>query len=68
MGLKINADRLNETLHQTCQWGAAHRYGEGPTQTGMARLSLSDDDARVRRWFAEETQKLGCELKLDQMG
>ncbi|KAI0409452.1 amidase [Xylaria palmicola] len=66
--LKINADRLNETLHHTCQWGAAHRYGEGPTQTGMARLSLSDDDARARRWFAEETQKLGCELKLDRMG
>jgi hypothetical protein len=26
-GLKINADRLHETLHQTCQWGAAHPYG-----------------------------------------
>lgn len=26
--LKINADRLNETLHYTCQWGAANRYGE----------------------------------------
>jgi hypothetical protein len=26
--LKINADRLWETLHQSCEWGAAHRYGE----------------------------------------
>lgn len=26
--LRINADRLWETLHQTCEWGAAHRYGE----------------------------------------
>lgn len=26
--LKINADRLWKTLHQTCEWGAAHRYGE----------------------------------------
>ncbi|KAI1390815.1 amidase [Hypoxylon trugodes] len=67
-GLKINADRLQETLHYTCQWGAAHRYGDGPTQTGMARLSLSDDDASVRRWFSEETRKLDCELKIDKMG
>ncbi|KAL7955606.1 hypothetical protein V8C34DRAFT_291105 [Trichoderma compactum] len=67
-GFRINADRLLETLHHTCQWGAAHRYGDGPTETGMARLSLSDDDAQVRRWFAEETQKLGCSLVVDQMG
>lgn len=26
--LKINADRLWETLHETCKWGAAHPYGE----------------------------------------
>lgn len=38
------------------------------TQTGMARLSLSDDDARVRRWFAEQIQELGCSLTVDQMG
>ncbi|KAJ6442449.1 n-carbamoyl-l-amino acid hydrolase [Purpureocillium lavendulum] len=67
-GLKINADRLNKTLHETCQWGAAHRYGSGPTQTGMARLALTDDDARARRWFAEEVKRLGCSLTVDQMG
>ncbi|KAH6662677.1 putative beta-alanine synthase [Plectosphaerella plurivora] len=67
-GLTINADRLNETLHETCKWGAANRYGDAPTQTGMSRLSLSDDDARVRRWFAEETTSLGCSVTLDQMG
>ncbi|KAL7813354.1 hypothetical protein V8C26DRAFT_405677 [Trichoderma gracile] len=66
--LRINADRLQETIHHTCQWGAAHRYGSGPTETGMSRLSLSDDDAQARRWFAEETQKLGCSLVVDQLG
>ena len=25
--VKINADRLNKTLHETCEWGADHRYG-----------------------------------------
>lgn len=34
----------------------------------MSRLSLSDDDAQVRRWFAEEAQKLGCSLVVDQIG
>ena len=27
-GLTINSGRLMETLHQTCQWGAAHPYGK----------------------------------------
>lgn len=34
----------------------------------MARLTLNDDDARVRRWFAADVQKLGCTLSVDQMG
>ncbi|OLN90001.1 N-carbamoyl-L-amino acid hydrolase [Colletotrichum chlorophyti] len=67
-GLKINADRLQETIHTTCKWGAAHPYGRGPTETGMARLALSDDDARVRRWFADEVKILDCELSVDEMG
>ncbi|OKL56038.1 hypothetical protein UA08_08709 [Talaromyces atroroseus] len=67
-GLQINSGRLWETLHETCRWGAANRYGEKPTDTGMSRLTLSDDDARVRRWFATEIEKLGGTLTVDQMG
>lgn len=26
--LKINAERLNNTLHETSKWGEAHRWGE----------------------------------------
>ncbi|KAL3442920.1 hypothetical protein BJX65DRAFT_321050 [Aspergillus insuetus] len=67
-GLKINQARLWETLHETCKWGTSHRWGKESHETGMARLTLSDDDARVRRWFADEVQKLGCALSVDQMG
>ncbi|KAL4762781.1 uncharacterized protein BDW70DRAFT_166586 [Aspergillus foveolatus] len=67
-GLKINQSRLWETIHETCKWGAAHRWGENPHETGMARLTLNEDDARVRRWFSDEVQKLGCEVTVDQMG
>lgn len=34
----------------------------------MARLALDDNDARVRRWFVDETEKLGCKVTVDQMG
>ncbi|KAL4912692.1 hypothetical protein BDW62DRAFT_216120 [Aspergillus aurantiobrunneus] len=66
--LRINQGRLWETLHATCKWGASHRWGESSHQTGMARLTLTDDDARVRRWLASEVQALGCSLSVDQMG
>ncbi|KAE8367121.1 hypothetical protein BDV27DRAFT_143009 [Aspergillus caelatus] len=67
-GLKINHNRLWETLHETCEWGAAHRYGKDSTDTGMARLTLTDADASVRRWLDDEVRNLGCTLHVDQMG
>ncbi len=66
--LKINADRMMKTLHETCEWGAAHRYGDGPFETGMARLTLDKDDATARRWLWKEAEKLGCSVDVDEMG
>lgn len=66
--LKINADRMMKTLHETCEWGAAHRYGDGPFETGMARLTLDEDDATARRWLWKEAEKLGCSVDVDEMG
>jgi acetylornithine deacetylase/succinyl-diaminopimelate desuccinylase-like protein len=34
----------------------------------MARLSLDDDDKRVRQWLAREVEALGCRMTVDQMG
>ncbi|KAF8598980.1 amidase [Ceratobasidium sp. AG-I] len=65
---RINGDRLNRTLHETCEFGAGLRFGPGPTETGMARLSLDDNDAKVRRWLIDQTIKLGCKITIDQMG
>ncbi|CCX16149.1 hypothetical protein FPQ18DRAFT_125559 [Pyronema domesticum] len=67
-GLTINSTRLWDTIHTSCQWGAAHRYGKNLTDTGMARLALSDDDSKVRAWFVSETKKLGCDVTIDNMG
>ncbi|KAG6040281.1 hypothetical protein E4U41_001068 [Claviceps citrina] len=54
--LKINAGRLYETLHYTWRWGAANLREKfsAPTETGMSRIALSDDDAKARRWLAED--------------
>ncbi|ERS97027.1 hypothetical protein HMPREF1624_06355 [Sporothrix schenckii ATCC 58251] len=66
---RINGTRLVESIHYTSEtWGAAHRYGEDHTETGMARLSLDDDDAAVRRWLAKEAEALGCTVTVDQIG
>lgn len=39
-----------------------------PTETGMARLALDDDDKRVRHWLAKEVEAIGCRVTVDQMG
>jgi acetylornithine deacetylase/succinyl-diaminopimelate desuccinylase-like protein len=61
--LKINGDRLNTTLQDTCsQWGALS------TGTGMCRLTLTRADKEVRDWLIAECLSLGCDIKIDQMG
>lgn len=39
-----------------------------PTETGMQRLALSDDDKRARDWFVEAVKALGCKVTIDSMG
>lgn len=34
----------------------------------MARLCLTDEDAKVRNWLRDEVEKLGCIVTIDQMG
>ncbi|KAB5562893.1 putative hydantoin utilization protein C [Coniochaeta sp. 2T2.1] len=34
----------------------------------MARLSLNDDDKKVRHWLIDQVEALGCTVKIDQMG
>ena len=34
----------------------------------MCRLTLSQEDKETRDWLVDECKKLGCEVKVDQMG
>ncbi|KEY71703.1 hypothetical protein S7711_02932 [Stachybotrys chartarum IBT 7711] len=66
--LHVNGSRLLDSIHSTCEFGKAHPYGPHHTETGMARLSLNDDDKRVRLWFIDQVKALGCTVTIDQMG
>ncbi|KIX02116.1 uncharacterized protein Z518_08055 [Rhinocladiella mackenziei CBS 650.93] len=66
--LKVNRSRLMDAIHTGCKYGAAHRYGDHPTETGMARLSLNDADKQIRDWFMAAAESLNCKTSVDQMG
>ncbi|KAL3427164.1 beta-alanine synthase [Phlyctema vagabunda] len=66
--VKINRDRLWSDLHATCEWGKGERWGEGSTDIGMSRLTLTDADKSARDWFVQTTESLGCKVTIDAMG
>lgn len=66
--LKIEANRLINTIHDTAQWGAKYSWGPESTQTGVCRLTLTDLDKEVRTWFVDEVRSLGCTVKIDKLG
>ena len=62
-GLRINGDRLNNTLQSTStSWGAL------AASTGMRRLALSPEDKEVRDWLVQQCKELGCDVRVDRMG
>lgn len=59
--LTINAERLWDTLTETAAIG-------GTPEGGIARLTLSEDDRRVRDWLKAQVAALGCTLTVDAAG
>ncbi|KQO67979.1 Zn-dependent hydrolase [Methylobacterium sp. Leaf89] len=59
--LTINAERLWDTLTETAAIGAT-------PDGGIARLTLSDEDRRVRDWLRTQVEALGCTLTVDAVG
>ncbi len=46
---------------ETAQFGATPKGG-------IKRLTVSDEDKRVRDWFKTECEKLGCKVEVDEVG
>ncbi len=59
--LTINPQRLWDTLMETAAFG-------GTPKGGIKRLTVSDEDKRVRDWFKAECEKLGCLVDVDEVG
>ena len=57
--LTINPQRLWDSLMETAAFG-------GTPKGGIKRLTVSDDDKRVRDWFKAECEKLGCTVEVDE--
>ncbi|MCA0432187.1 MAG: Zn-dependent hydrolase [Proteobacteria bacterium] len=59
--LTINPQRLWDTLMETAKFG-------GTPKGGIKRLTVSDEDKRVRDWFKAECEKLGMTVEVDEIG
>ncbi len=59
--LTINPQRLWDSLMETAQFG-------GTPKGGIKRLTVSDEDKRVRDWFKAECETLGCTVLVDEVG
>jgi beta-ureidopropionase / N-carbamoyl-L-amino-acid hydrolase len=59
--LNINRQRLWDNLMDTAAFG-------GTAKGGIKRLTVSDEDKKVRDWFKAECEKLGCSVQVDEVG
>lgn len=59
--LKINAQRLWDTLMETASFGRTMKGG-------INRLTLTDDDKKVRDWFRKAAEAAGCTVTTDEVG
>ena len=59
--LAIDPDRLWDAIIETAAIGAT-------AKGGICRLTLTQEDRRVRDWFATRAQAIGCTVTVDDMG
>jgi hypothetical protein len=61
MTIEINSARLWNDIIESGKIGATEKGG-------LCRLALSDEDRRVREWFAEACRAEECEVRFDELG
>jgi N-carbamoyl-L-amino-acid hydrolase len=59
--LTINPQRLWDAIMETAKYGATPKGG-------IKRLTVSDEDKKVRDWFKAQCEALGCTISVDSVG
>ncbi|MGE3832178.1 MAG: Zn-dependent hydrolase [Parvibaculaceae bacterium] len=59
--LTINPQRLWDAIMETAKYGATPKGG-------IKRLTVSDEDKKVRDWFKAQCEALGCTVSIDSVG
>ncbi|CCE09679.1 hypothetical protein BRAS3843_330047 [Bradyrhizobium sp. STM 3843] len=59
--LSIDPQRLWDSLMETARFG-------GTAKGGICRLTLSDDDRKVRDWLKRACEAIGCTVTVDDCG
>ncbi|MGE3876825.1 MAG: Zn-dependent hydrolase [Parvibaculaceae bacterium] len=59
--LTINPQRLWDAIMETAKYGATPKGG-------IKRLTVSDEDKKVRDWFKAQCEALGCTVSVDSVG
>jgi beta-ureidopropionase / N-carbamoyl-L-amino-acid hydrolase len=59
--LTINPQRLWDAIMETAKYGATPKGG-------IKRLTVSDEDKKVRDWFKAQCEALGCKVAVDSVG
>ncbi len=59
--LAIDPQKLWDNLMATAKFG-------GTPKGGINRLTVSDEDKRVRDWFKATCEALGCKVSVDSVG
>ncbi len=61
MPISIDRDRFVETMKEQAEIG-------GTDGGGLHRLTLTDEDKRIRDWFTDQLNALGIEVRVDEFG
>ncbi|ADE01792.1 Zn-dependent hydrolase [Haloferax volcanii] len=61
MAIEVDETRFVETMKEQAEIG-------GTDGGGLHRLALSDEDAEIRAWFADQVSEAGLELTVDEFG
>jgi len=61
MTLALDRDRFVATMKEQAEIG-------GTENGGLHRLTLSDDDRRIRDWFREQMEEEGLSVRVDEFG